>query len=87
MGYEYQADIVTIKKGFYLFWFIPFGFGDEESAKAIMCKRAREKFGKDHAAGVFRIKKVSEEKVGLFDWTPEVTMTGFIVKSNNKVSN
>lgn len=78
-GFEYVGDIIVNKEGMHFLWFIPFYSASEDTAKETMEQKVKEKY--PNAAGIYDLKTIYQEGVGLFDWRPAITLIGKVAKS------
>jgi hypothetical protein len=77
--FEYVADVVVYKEGYHFLWFIPLGCATPDIAKQIMREKVKQKY--PDAAGIYEVKEVSHQSVGLFDWRPSISMWGKVVRA------
>lgn len=76
--YEYIADVVVHKEGYHFLWAIPAVSASETAAKDMMRDKTKETY--PNAAGVYEMKIIFRQGVGLGDWSPCIAIKGKVVR-------
>lgn len=77
--YEYIADEIVIKEGYYFLWFIPFASNSQDAAEEKMVEEAQANM--PAATGLMEITSELHEDVEFLDWTPRTILRGKLVKN------